>query len=113
MLNSEYRFGIGAGSESFKASEEQKTAEDLKRKARAERFGISVPSDEDAKKKARVARFSSDTKADKKADPIEEEKRKARAQRFAQTPSDAVPHTNGKEDVDSNTPVATNGAGEA
>ncbi|GKB68974.1 hypothetical protein Tco_0930386, partial [Tanacetum coccineum] len=58
-----------------------KKAQELKLKARAERFGItkSTPADEDEKKKARLARFASAANADTQ----EEQKKKARALRFS------------------------------
>ncbi|PIA38795.1 hypothetical protein AQUCO_02700176v1 [Aquilegia coerulea] len=95
------RFGtapISHGSDGLKAAEEQK------RKARAERFGLSVQSvaDEEAKKKARLARFAPVSKTS----PEEEEKRKARAARsslwttnpslFLQTPSGTTSQINAK-----------------
>ena len=49
------------------------------------RFGLSGPAvagDENAKKKARLARFAPISKTDNKTDPMEEEKRKARALRY-------------------------------
>ncbi|GJT75647.1 hypothetical protein Tco_1042372, partial [Tanacetum coccineum] len=61
-------------------SDTTKKAEELKRKARAERFGItqSTPAEGDEKKKARLSKFGSASTAD----PLEEEKKKARALRY-------------------------------
>ncbi|KAL8504573.1 hypothetical protein ACS0TY_015948 [Phlomoides rotata] len=71
-------------------------AEELKRKARAERFGIVQPdpSDGEAKKKARLARFESLPKTDS----AEEDKKKARAIRFSQL--DSVTKGNEKGNID-------------
>ncbi|XP_026424472.1 protein MODIFIER OF SNC1 11-like isoform X3 [Papaver somniferum] len=68
---------------SSKGSEELKQAEELKKKARAERFGISVQSasDDEVKKKARLARFGQTPKID----AVEEDKKKARAARFSES----------------------------
>ncbi|CAN1775621.1 Protein MODIFIER OF SNC1 11 [Linum perenne] len=58
-----------------------KNSEELKRKSRAERFGLPVqaePTDVEAKKKARLERFGSIPKPD----AAEEDKKKARALRF-------------------------------
>ncbi|CAI0471639.1 unnamed protein product [Linum tenue] len=69
--------------EGAKTAEGTKTAEELKRKARAERFGLPVtaePTDDAAKKKARLERFGSIPKPD----AAEDDKRKARALRFAE-----------------------------
>ena len=68
----------------MKGSEGTKKAEELKRKARADRFGVPASTtkadntEEEAKKKARLARFGKDTKVDS----AEEDKRKARALRY-------------------------------
>ncbi|CAN0926759.1 Protein MODIFIER OF SNC1 11 [Linum grandiflorum] len=72
-----------------------KNSEDLKRKSRAERFGLPVPAeptkpteptDAEAKKKARLERFGSIPKPN----AAEEEKKKARALRFAQPSSTSI-----------------------
>ncbi|GMN39053.1 hypothetical protein TIFTF001_008281 [Ficus carica] len=83
-----FRTGSSSGSEASKKSEE------LKRKARAERFGIPSPpvaSEQEAKKKARLARFAPAPKID----PAEDDKRKARALRFASTTSNSLSRVNG------------------
>ncbi|KAJ0704669.1 hypothetical protein HanPI659440_Chr14g0565161 [Helianthus annuus] len=71
-----FEFGTTPGPQ---GSDGTKKAEELKRKARAERFGItkSTPTEEEEKKKARLSRFGSTPSAD----PLEEEKKKARALR--------------------------------
>ncbi|KAL0344597.1 UNVERIFIED_CONTAM: protein MODIFIER OF SNC1 11 [Sesamum radiatum] len=84
-----------------------KPSEELKRKARAERFGIvqSDPSDEEAKKKARLARFGSFSKTD----AAEEDKKKARAIRFSQPGSG--PKANGEGNIEVNTAIAYKAGG--
>ncbi|KAJ0729053.1 hypothetical protein HanLR1_Chr07g0248591 [Helianthus annuus] len=79
------RFGTAGTTPGSQGSDTTKKAEELKRKARADRFGItqSTPTEEEEKKKARLSRFGSSSKAD----PIEEEKKKARALRFSGTPA--------------------------
>ncbi|XP_015899547.3 protein MODIFIER OF SNC1 11 [Ziziphus jujuba] len=93
-------------------SDVSKKSEDLKRKARAERFGIPasakpVASDEDVKKKARLARFASVSKTD----PLEEEKRKARAIRFLNTQSGTLSEVNGEGNIAPNAAIAGNTGG--
>lgn len=63
--------------------------EEQKKKSRAERFGIPTPASDDseAKKKARLERFGQSTGQSTEVAKAEEEKRKARALRFAGTPS--------------------------
>ncbi|KAK1651068.1 hypothetical protein QYE76_068873 [Lolium multiflorum] len=63
--------------------------EEQKKKSRAERFGLPSPASDDteAKKKARLERFGQSTGQSTEAGKAEEEKRKARALRFAGTPS--------------------------
>ncbi|XP_065856093.1 protein MODIFIER OF SNC1 11 isoform X2 [Euphorbia lathyris] len=83
--------GSGGGSGT---SSTVNNAEALKRKARAERFGLPVSADEDAKKKARVQRFAPSSKTD----VVEESKKKARELRFSQ-PSNTL-SMNGKGDIE-------------
>ncbi|XP_054824423.1 protein MODIFIER OF SNC1 11-like isoform X2 [Prosopis cineraria] len=74
-------------------------SEDLKRSARTERSGItraSTAADDEAKKKARLAKFAPVSKID----PLEEEKRKARAIRFSNAPSSSLSHANVKGDIE-------------
>ncbi|GKD11818.1 hypothetical protein Tco_1196225 [Tanacetum coccineum] len=82
-----------------------KKAQELKLKARAERFGItkSTPADEDEKKKARLARFASAANADTQ----EEQKKKARALRF----SGSQVNASGK--IESKTAITGKAGGEA
>ncbi|KAF9587339.1 hypothetical protein IFM89_001329 [Coptis chinensis] len=102
-----YRFGTGCTSH---GSDELKKAEELKRKARAERFGLPSKStdDEEAKKKARSARFAPVTKTD----PTEEEKKKAMALRFSKTASGA-PSLNGNGTSEQKTTVVAEASGGA
>ncbi|KAJ6742614.1 PROTEIN MODIFIER OF SNC1 11 [Salix viminalis] len=112
------RFGTGSqGSEpesdSVKKSEPEsdsvKKSEELKRKARAERFGIPVPptaTDVEVKKKARVERFA----VAPKIDALEENKRKARALRFSQSSSDSL-SMNGKGDLEPKAAIAGKAGG--
>ncbi|KAM6569158.1 hypothetical protein CsatB_017143 [Cannabis sativa] len=120
------RFGTVAGSASptpsaAAGSEVSKKSEELKRKARAERFGIPSPtvtsdeeskkkvtSDQEAKKKARLARFAPASKTD----PIEDDKRKARALRFSTTPSNSVPQVNGKSNIEKSAAIAGEAGGD-
>ncbi|KAB5552445.1 hypothetical protein DKX38_009756 [Salix brachista] len=99
------KFGTGSqGSEP--ESDSVKKSEDLKRKARAERFGIPVPptaTDVEVKKKARVERFA----VAPKIDALEENKRKARALRFSQSSSDSL-SMNGKGDLEPVRPFMDN-----
>uniref|UniRef100_A0A6N2N0P6 THO1-MOS11 C-terminal domain-containing protein n=1 Tax=Salix viminalis TaxID=40686 RepID=A0A6N2N0P6_SALVM len=79
-------------------SDSVKKSEELKRKARAERFGIPVPpvaSDEETKKKVRLERFAPAAKTNAQ----EEDKRKARALRFSQSSSGSL-SINGKGDLE-------------
>ncbi|EHA8592218.1 protein MODIFIER OF SNC1 11-like [Cocos nucifera] len=78
--------------------------EQQKRKARAERFGLTgySPADEGAKKKARLARFTQNPKPD----ALEEEKRKARAIRFPVT-SNSSSQTNGEAKSESSNQKTT------
>eukprot|EP01018_Ginkgo_biloba_P013393 Gb_19553 [translate_table: standard] len=78
------RFGEspnGTPKSNLPAPGDMKTSEEERRKARAERFGLSPRSsaDDEAKKKARLARFGMDVKSDF----LEDDKRKARAARFS------------------------------
>ncbi|KAL9268408.1 MODIFIER OF SNC1 11-like protein [Drosera capensis] len=97
------RFGTASGLDT-------KSSEQNKRKARAERFGLSVQSatDGDAKKKARLARFAA---APTKADPAEDEKRKAREMRFAQPNSRSSSLVGSKGSIELNTAVAGKAVG--
>ncbi|CAK7342898.1 unnamed protein product [Dovyalis caffra] len=91
------RFGTKSTSQQSE-SDSVKKSEELKRKARAERFGIPVPptaTDEEAKKKARLERFASSPKID----ALEEDKRKARALRFSQSSSGSL-SMNGNGDLE-------------
>ncbi|XP_039018101.1 protein MODIFIER OF SNC1 11-like [Hibiscus syriacus] len=77
------------GTADSKGSETSKQSEEVKRKARAERFGLAAPStavDEEEKKKARLARFAPYAKPD----TVEGEKREARAIRFSNPPSSSL-----------------------
>ncbi|GKC47642.1 hypothetical protein Tco_1065364 [Tanacetum coccineum] len=101
------RFGTTPGkAPGSQVSDTTKKAEELKRKARAERFGIpqSTPAEGDEKKKARLSKFGSASTAD----PLEEEKKKARALRFAGTKGNG----NGKTEQKA-TAVAGNAGAEA
>ncbi|KAL4565081.1 hypothetical protein LXL04_029164 [Taraxacum kok-saghyz] len=71
-------FGTTPGSQGTGAT---KKADELKRKARVERFGIKEATsiEDEEKKKARLSRFGS---ASAVADPLEEQKKQARAFRF-------------------------------
>ncbi|KAG6518614.1 hypothetical protein ZIOFF_022094 [Zingiber officinale] len=77
-----FLFGIDSN---MTGSKIVRQAEEQKRKARAERFGLKVdnPVDEAAKKKARLERFAPNSKLT----TSEEEKMKARAIRFSQDSS--------------------------
>ncbi|KAF9680332.1 hypothetical protein SADUNF_Sadunf06G0110100 [Salix dunnii] len=90
-------FGTGSQGSELE-SDSVKKSEELKRKARAERFGIPVPptaTDVEVKKKARVERFA----LAPKIDALEENKRKARALRFSQSSTDSL-SMNGKGDLE-------------
>ncbi|KAK6943734.1 hypothetical protein RJ641_024836 [Dillenia turbinata] len=88
-----------------------KKLEEQKRKARAERFGLSAEAqpeanDEVAKKKARLARFAQAPKTD----TVEDEKRKAREIRF----SGAISNTsqvNGEGNIEPKAAVAGKASG--
>ncbi|KAK9195702.1 hypothetical protein WN943_003827 [Citrus x changshan-huyou] len=98
-------FGTGSKTQ---GSEVSKTSEELKRKARAERFGLPVPSsvsEEEAKRKARLARFAPYPKTDS----VEEDKRKARALRFSKTSSSSVSQVNGKGNIEVEAKAAITG----
>ncbi|KAG6595281.1 Protein MODIFIER OF SNC1 11, partial [Cucurbita argyrosperma subsp. sororia] len=89
-----FRFGMGTTKNGLGASNK---SEEVKRKARAQRFGLSasVTTEDEAKKKARLARFSSS-----KPDTQEEEKRKARALRFSNPTSNSLTQVDGKGNVE-------------
>ncbi|KAG6771941.1 hypothetical protein POTOM_023336 [Populus tomentosa] len=101
-------FGTGSqGPES--ESDSVKKSEELKRKARAERFGIPVPpttTAEETKKKARHERVAPAPKID----ALEENKRKARALRFSQSSSGSLP-MNGKGDLEPKAAIAGKAGG--
>ncbi|RVW39780.1 Protein modifier OF SNC1 11 [Vitis vinifera] len=103
-------FQVGTGP-TVHGSDGSKKSEELKRKARAERFGLpldSAPTDEESKKKARLARFASVSKTD----TLEEDKKKARAIRFSNPPSDSLSQVNGKgEDIEPKTAIAGKASG--
>ncbi|KAL6574788.1 hypothetical protein OROMI_012073 [Orobanche minor] len=75
------RFGTGSAVNGLESS---KQSDELKRKARSERFELvqSAPADDEIKKKSRLARFGSSL-----TDSAEEDKKKARACRFSQLDS--------------------------
>ncbi|KAG6744067.1 hypothetical protein POTOM_052776 [Populus tomentosa] len=105
-------FGTSTGTGSTAQGSETdsvKKSEELKRKARAERFGIPVPpaaSDEEAKKKSRVERFTPAAKSN----TLEEDKRKARALRFSQSSSGSL-SINGKGDLEPKAAIAGEAGG--
>ncbi|KAF3538725.1 hypothetical protein F2Q69_00018294 [Brassica cretica] len=101
------RFGTVAAVKDSQGT--NKKAEDLKRKARADRFGVPAKVDnteEEAKKKARLARFGKGTKVDS----AEDDKRKARALRFSKPASEASSDLPGKLDISKEAAVSGNAA---
>jgi len=73
----------------FRTASSNEKMEEQKKKSRAERFGLPSPASDDteAKKKARLERFGQSPGQTADVGKAEEEKRKARALRFAGTPS--------------------------
>ncbi|XP_028776000.1 protein MODIFIER OF SNC1 11 [Neltuma alba] len=89
------RFGPGSTLQASSTSR----SNDLKGRAREERFGIthsSTADDDKPRKKARLPSFAPVSTID----PMEEEKRKARAIRFSNPPPCSLSQANGKEDIE-------------
>ncbi|KAK4783273.1 hypothetical protein SAY86_007647 [Trapa natans] len=88
------RFGTTDG---MKKPDVLSQSEELKRKARGERFSTStLAADEEAKKKARLSRFASSSE---NISSEEEDKRKARAIRFSSSSPNTLSKVSGKDAV--------------